>query len=73
MQFLIDNAIWITLAASLIGLIFVWLQRKWILAHDTGTDQMRQIAGAIRTGAGGRKSIEKSLGHHKRQEQEDKR
>lgn len=51
MQFLIDNAIWITLAASLLGLVFVWLQRKWILAHDTGTDQMRQIAGAIQQGA----------------------
>jgi len=68
MQFLIDYAIWITLAASLLGLVFVWLQCKLILAHDTETDQMRQIVGAIRAGAGGIKSIKKSIGHYKRQE-----
>ncbi|HSN74678.1 MAG TPA: sodium/proton-translocating pyrophosphatase [Anaerolineae bacterium] len=39
------------LAVAIVGLIFVVVQLRSILRHDTGTDQMREIAAAIQEGA----------------------
>ncbi len=45
------NAISVTLGVSIIGLIFVIWQIRNVLAQDTGTDRMREIAAAIQEGA----------------------
>jgi K(+)-stimulated pyrophosphate-energized sodium pump len=39
------------LAVAIVGLIFVVVQLRSVLRHDTGTDQMREIAAAIQEGA----------------------
>jgi K(+)-stimulated pyrophosphate-energized sodium pump len=39
------------LAVAVVGLIFVAVQLRRVLSHDTGTDQMREIAAAIQEGA----------------------
>ena len=51
MEFLIDNANWIALVASVIGLGFAWQQRNWVLAQDAGNERMSKIANAIQQGA----------------------
>ena len=51
MPFLIENAAWIALFAGLLGIVFAWQRTRWILSHETGTEQMRQIAAAIQQGA----------------------
>lgn len=51
MSFLVENAAWISLFVGLVGIGFAWQRTRWILAHETGTDKMRQIAGAIQVGA----------------------
>jgi len=39
------------LAVAIVGLVFVVVQLRSVLRHDTGTDQMREIAAAIQEGA----------------------
>ncbi len=51
MTFLVDNANWIALIASVIGLGFAFYQRRWVLAQDAGNERMAKIAAAIQTGA----------------------
>ncbi|MBZ0284868.1 MAG: sodium-translocating pyrophosphatase [Anaerolineae bacterium] len=51
MEFLRDNANWIALFASLIGLGFALYTRRWILAQDSGDAKMNRIAAAIQKGA----------------------
>ncbi len=51
MTFIIANANWIALAASLVGLVFAAVTVRWLLAQDTGNERMRYIARAIQTGA----------------------
>lgn len=45
------NAISVTLGVSIVHLIFVIWQIRNVLAQDTGTDRMREIAAAIQEGA----------------------
>ncbi|MBL8116198.1 MAG: sodium-translocating pyrophosphatase [Anaerolineae bacterium] len=51
MEFLIDNASWIALVASIIGIGFALYTRSWILQQDAGDAKMAKIAGAIQKGA----------------------
>jgi K(+)-stimulated pyrophosphate-energized sodium pump len=51
MQFFTDNANWIALAASIIGIIFAAYISRWILAQDGGNEKMTKIANAIQRGA----------------------
>ncbi len=51
MDFLVENATWLALAASLIGLGFAFYQRTWILSQDAGNSDMQRIADAIQRGA----------------------
>jgi len=51
MEFLIDNASWIALIASIIGIGFALYTRSWILQQDAGDAKMAKIAGAIQKGA----------------------
>jgi K(+)-stimulated pyrophosphate-energized sodium pump len=46
-----NTGIVFALAVALVGLIFVAVQLRSVLRHDTGTDQMREIAAAIQEGA----------------------
>ena len=40
-----------TLAMAVIGMVFVAVQLRRVLSHDTGTEQMQEIAAAIQEGA----------------------
>lgn len=51
MEFLVNNAQYITLFAALVGIVFAVYQRSWILQQPTGTPKMNQIAGYIQRGA----------------------
>lgn len=51
MEFVTQNANWISLASSIIGLGFALYLRQWILAQDTGNAKMQKIAAAIQRGA----------------------
>lgn len=51
MDFLVENATWLALAASLVGLGFAFYQRTWILSQDAGNSDMQRIADAIQRGA----------------------
>ncbi|MGI5971711.1 MAG: sodium-translocating pyrophosphatase [Oscillospiraceae bacterium] len=46
-----DNLYWVSFAASVIALLFVWLQSKKVLAFSEGDELMAKISKAIRTGA----------------------
>jgi K(+)-stimulated pyrophosphate-energized sodium pump len=46
-----NTGIIFALAVALVGLVFVAVQLRRVLSHDTGTDQMREIAAAIQEGA----------------------
>ena len=50
-DYLLGHLYWISLIASLIALIFAYAQAKKVLAADEGTDKMKKISQAIRTGA----------------------
>ncbi len=47
----IETAGLIGVIASVIGLVFALYQRNWVLAQDTGTEQMQKLASAIQKGA----------------------
>lgn len=51
MDFLVNNATLLVLIASLIGLVFAWTQRTWVLAQSSGNAKMQKIASAIQIGA----------------------
>ena len=51
MEFLSNNAQWITLFVSLIGIGFALYQRNWVLQQPTGNEKMNRIAGYIQRGA----------------------
>ena len=51
LDYLLPHLYWISLAASLLALIFAYWQAKIVLGSDEGTDRMKQISNAIRTGA----------------------
>ncbi len=46
-----ENLYWVSLAASVIALLFVLLQSKKVLAFPEGNELMQKISKAIRTGA----------------------
>ena len=46
-----ENLYWVSLAASVIALLFVWLQSKKVLAFSEGNELMKKISLAVRTGA----------------------
>ena len=46
-----ENLYVVSLAASVIALVFAWLQSKKVLAFSEGTPLMQKISRAIRTGA----------------------
>ena len=48
---MMENLYCVSLAASVIALIFAWLQSKKVLAFSEGTPLMQKISRAIRTGA----------------------
>ena len=51
LDYLLSHLYWISLAASLLALLFAYSQAKIVLGSDEGTDRMKQISNAIRTGA----------------------
>ncbi len=51
MNILLDNLWIVSLTASIIALIFVGIQAKKVLGFDEGTDEMKRISRAIRSGA----------------------
>ncbi len=51
MDFLWQNASWVALVASVIGLGFALYTRSWILQQDAGNEKMAKIAAAIQKGA----------------------
>ena len=51
LDYLLTHLYWISLIASLIALFFAYSQAKIVLGSDEGTDKMKQISNAIRTGA----------------------
>ncbi len=51
LDYLLSHLYWISLIASLLALIFAYWQAKIVLGSDEGTDRMKQISNAIRTGA----------------------
>jgi len=52
MDFILNNLYLVSLIASIIALVFVYSQAKKVLSFDEGTDQMKKISRAVRTGAG---------------------
>ncbi|MEN6626850.1 MAG: sodium-translocating pyrophosphatase [Candidatus Sumerlaeia bacterium] len=42
---------YVTMAISIVALGIAWYLAKWVLAHDTGTPEMRVISDAIKEGA----------------------
>ena len=46
-----ENLYWISLAASVIALLFAFLQSKKVLAFSEGNELMQKISRAVRTGA----------------------
>lgn len=51
MEMIMNNASWIALAASIVGVGFAFFLRRWILLQDSGTENMQKIAHAIQRGA----------------------
>ncbi len=51
MQFIYDHLYVASLIASIIALVFAGIQAKKVLKSDEGTDRMKKISQAIRTGA----------------------
>jgi K(+)-stimulated pyrophosphate-energized sodium pump len=51
MEVLLNNANWVALIASIIGLGFAWNRRSWVLAQNPGNERMTKIAAAIQKGA----------------------
>ena len=51
MEITIELVVVISVIASLIGLAFAWYQRSWVLAQNSGSEKMQQIARAIQRGA----------------------
>jgi len=46
-----NSAIFLAVAAALVGLLFARQQRKFVLEQDAGSERMQQIAAAIQRGA----------------------
>jgi K(+)-stimulated pyrophosphate-energized sodium pump len=51
MEFFRDNATWLALSASVVGLAFATYQLRWVLSQDAGSAVMTKIASAIQRGA----------------------
>jgi K(+)-stimulated pyrophosphate-energized sodium pump len=51
MSISIEVAVFLAIAASLIGVGFAVYQRNWVLAQSTGNEKMQKIARAIQLGA----------------------
>lgn len=50
-EYLLTHLYWISLIASITALLFAYSQAKKVLGSDEGTDKMKKISQAIRTGA----------------------
>ena len=51
MQFILDHLYVASLFASIVALVFAFIQAKVVLGADEGTDRMKQISQAVRKGA----------------------
>ena len=51
MQFILDHLYVASLFASIVALVFAFIQAKVVLGADEGTDKMKQISQAVRKGA----------------------
>ncbi len=51
MQFILDHLYVASLFASIVALVFAFIQAKVVLGSDEGTDRMKQISQAVRKGA----------------------
>ena len=50
-DYLLTHLYWISLFASIVALVFAYVQAKKVLSADEGTDRMKQISQFVRTGA----------------------
>ena len=50
-DYLLSHLYWISLVASIVALVFAYMQAKIVLNSDEGTDRMKQISQFVRTGA----------------------
>ena len=51
MNYILDNLFWISLFASVVALIFVYLQAKKVLSFPEGSELMQKISKLVRAGA----------------------
>ncbi|MDR0885570.1 MAG: sodium-translocating pyrophosphatase [Clostridiales Family XIII bacterium] len=47
-----EKLFWLVPIGSILGLLFAFVQTKKVMAAPEGTDQMKKISGAVRSGAG---------------------
>ena len=50
-EYLLSHLYWISLAASIVALLFAYSQARIVLSSSEGTDRMKEISQFIRTGA----------------------
>jgi K(+)-stimulated pyrophosphate-energized sodium pump len=47
----LTNAVWFSLGAAVLAVVYGLISAKWILGQSAGTERMQEIAGAIQEGA----------------------
>jgi K(+)-stimulated pyrophosphate-energized sodium pump len=46
-----SNMIYLPLVLSVVGLVFMWIKRSWVLKQDAGDGKMKEISDYIYEGA----------------------